>query len=59
MVAHRWSKKNAQQSKQTHIIIMDFAKAFDRVSHNLLFHKSLPVADHKEEKYPQPQLCAV
>jgi len=30
---------NMQQGKQTDILVMDFAKAFDKVSHSLLIHK--------------------
>ena len=31
--------KNIENSTQTDILIMDFSKAFDKVSHNLLIHK--------------------
>ena len=31
--------KNIENSTQTDILIMDFSKAFDKVSHNLLVHK--------------------
>ena len=31
--------KNIEKSTQTDILIMDFSKAFDKVSHNLLIHK--------------------
>ena len=31
--------KNMENSKQTDVLIMDFSKAFDKVSHNLLTHK--------------------
>jgi hypothetical protein len=31
--------KNLQEGRQTDILIMDFAKAFDRVNHSLLLHK--------------------
>ena len=31
--------KNLQDGKQTDILIMDFAKAFDKVNHSLLIHK--------------------
>ena len=31
--------KNIENSLQTEILIMDFSKAFDKVSHNLLVHK--------------------
>jgi hypothetical protein len=31
--------KNMSAGKQTDILIMDFSKAFDKVSHNLLLHK--------------------
>jgi hypothetical protein len=31
--------KNLQEGRQTDILIMDFAKAFDKVNHSLLIHK--------------------
>ena len=31
--------QNLDDSKQTDVLIMDFSKAFDKVSHNLLIHK--------------------
>ena len=31
--------KNMENSLQTDVLIMDFSKAFDKVSHNLLSHK--------------------
>jgi hypothetical protein len=31
--------KNMENSPQTDVLIMDFSKAFDQVSHNLLTHK--------------------
>ena len=31
--------KNIEHSTQTYILFMDFSKAFDTVSHNLLTHK--------------------
>jgi hypothetical protein len=31
--------KNMENSFQTDVLIMDFSKAFDKVSHNLLTHK--------------------
>ncbi|KAK3085883.1 hypothetical protein FSP39_009995 [Pinctada imbricata] len=31
--------KNIENSAQTDILVMDFSKAFDKVSHNLLLHK--------------------
>ena len=31
--------KNMENSLQTDVLIMDFSKAFDKVSHNLLTHK--------------------
>ena len=31
--------KNLQEGRQTDILIMDVAKAFDKVNHNLLIHK--------------------
>lgn len=31
--------KNLENSTQTDVLIMDFSKAFDKVSHNLLLHK--------------------
>ena len=31
--------KNMSAVKQTNILIMDFSKAFDKVSHSLLLHK--------------------
>jgi hypothetical protein len=31
--------KNRQEGRQTDILIMDFAKAFDKVNHRLLIHK--------------------
>ena len=32
-------QKNLDTGKQTDCLIMDFSKAFDKVSHNLLTHK--------------------
>ena len=31
--------KNLEEGKQTDVLVMDFAKAFDKVCHNLLLHK--------------------
>jgi hypothetical protein len=31
--------KNLQEGRQTDILIMNFAKAFDKVNHSLLIHK--------------------
>ena len=31
--------RNLDDGKQTDVLIMDFSKAFDKVSHNLLIHK--------------------
>jgi hypothetical protein len=31
--------KNLQEGQQTDILILDFAKAFDKVNHSLLIHK--------------------
>jgi hypothetical protein len=31
--------KNLQEGQQTDILILDFAKAFDKVKHSLLIHK--------------------
>jgi retron-type reverse transcriptase len=31
--------KNLQEGRQIDILIMDFAKAFDKVNHSLLIHK--------------------
>ena len=31
--------KNLQEGRQTDILTMDFAKAFDKVNHSLLIHK--------------------
>ena len=31
--------QNLDDGKQTDVLIMDFSKAFDKVSHNLLIHK--------------------
>jgi hypothetical protein len=31
--------QNLDDGKQTDVLIMDFSKAFDKVSHNLLMHK--------------------
>ena len=33
------SQKNMENSLQTDVLIMDFSKTFDKVSHNLLTHK--------------------
>jgi hypothetical protein len=31
--------KNLQEGQQTDILILDFAKAFDKINHSLLIHK--------------------
>jgi retron-type reverse transcriptase len=41
--------QNLQEGLQTDVLIMDFAKAFDKVNHSLLIHKIHEIVDKLDQ----------